>query len=114
MHIGLVIYGHLDMISGGYLYNRQLVNYWRKAGHRVTIFSLPWRSYWRHLGDNFAFRWLHNVLQTDLDVLIQDELNHPSLIGLNHLLRRRAPFPLVSLIHLLRSSEPHSALATHF
>ena len=107
MHIGLIIYGHLDIISGGYLYDKQLVTYLREQGHTVTIFSLPWRSYWRHLGDNFWRKWQQQVLTADLDVLIQDELNHPSLLRLNQVLQRKRPFPVIALIHLLRSTEPH-------
>ena len=34
MHIGLIIYGSLDTMSGGYLYDRKLVAYLRKS--RVT------------------------------------------------------------------------------
>ena len=107
MRIGLIIYGHLDIISGGYLYDKQLVAYLRTQGHEVTIFSLPWRNYWRHLGDNFWHKWQQQVLTADLDILIQDELNHPSLLRLNQLLQRRRPFPIIALIHLLRSTEPH-------
>ena len=108
MHIGLVIYGDLEVISGGYLYDRQLVSYWRANGHRVTIFSLPWRNYWRHFSDNFSRKWIQQLIHSDLDVLVQDELNHPSLVGLNYYLRRRVTYPIISIIHLLRSSEPHS------
>jgi glycosyltransferase involved in cell wall biosynthesis len=37
-----------------------------------------------------------------LDILIQDELNHPSLIFAN---RGRHPYPVISLVHHLRCSE---------
>ena len=114
MRIGLVIYGDLEVISGGYLYNKQLVNYWRANGHVVTIFSLPWRNYWGHFGDNFRLRWLNQLLTADIDVLVQDELNHPSLVGINVILRKRASYPIVSLLHLLRYTEPHSPLTTSF
>lgn len=114
MHIGLVIYGDLDVISGGYLYNKQLVNYWRENGHSVTIFSLPWRNYWHHFADNFDRKWQQQLLNAKLDVLIQDELNHPSLVGFNSSLRQQVDYPLVSLLHLLRCTEPHSAVTTPF
>ena len=99
MKIGLVIYSSLDTLSGGYLYDRKLVEYLRAQGDEVKIFSLPWRSYPAHLLDNFHFR-----LPPDLDLLIQDELNHPSLILAN---RRLHPYPVISLVHHLRSSEQH-------
>jgi glycosyltransferase involved in cell wall biosynthesis len=97
MHIGLVIYGSLDTLSGGYLYDRRLVEYLRGRGDTVGIISLPWRTYAAHLADNLVFR-----LPPGLDLVIEDELNHPSLIGAN---RRPHSYPVVSLVHHLRSSE---------
>jgi glycosyltransferase involved in cell wall biosynthesis len=112
MKMGLVIYGSLDTLSGGYLYDRKLVEYLRAQGDTVEIISLPWRNYAAHLMDNLRFR-LHtsSVIATfgkqspshdKFDILIQDELNHPSLIGAN---AGKHPYPVVSLVHHLRCSE---------
>ena len=98
MQIGLIIYGSLDTVSGGYLYDRRLVDYLRSQGDTVEIISLPWRNYAAHLVDNFRFR-----LPEGLDILIQDELNHPSLLLAN---RGGHPYPIISLVHHLRCSEP--------
>ena len=111
MRIGLLIYGSLDTLSGGYLYDRQLVQAWRAAGHSVEIVSLPWRNYTRHLGDNWWYGFYQQLRNLPVDVLIQDELNHPSLWWLNQRLRHQVDYPLVSLVHHLRSSEHHPALA---
>ncbi|MBN8581497.1 MAG: glycosyltransferase family 4 protein [Anaerolineae bacterium] len=97
MKIGLVIYGSLDTLSGGYMYDRMLVDYLRAQGDTVEIISLPWRNYAAHLTDNFTFK-----LPSGLDILIQDELNHPSLIRAN---RKPRPYPIISLVHHLRCSE---------
>jgi glycosyltransferase involved in cell wall biosynthesis len=97
LRVGFVIYGSLDTLSGGYLYDRKLVEYLREQGDTVEIISLPWRNYASHLTDNFTFK-----LPSNLDILIQDELNHPSLIGAN---RGKHPYPIISLVHHLRSSE---------
>ncbi|HJR81518.1 MAG TPA: glycosyltransferase family 4 protein [Anaerolineales bacterium] len=97
MRIGLVIYGSLDTLSGGYLYDRKLVEYLRERGDVVEIISIPWRNYAAHLTDNLHFR-----LPTNLDILIQDELNHPSLIAAN---APNHPYPIISLVHHLRCSE---------
>jgi glycosyltransferase involved in cell wall biosynthesis len=97
MKIGLVIYGSLNTLSGGYMYDRKLVEYLRAHGDTVEIISLPWRNYAAHLMDNFSFK-----LPRDFDILIQDELNHPSLIGANQGLH---PYPVISLVHHLRCSE---------
>lgn len=97
MKIGLVIYGSIDTLSGGYMYDRMLVEYLRAQGDTVEIISLPWQNYGAHLRDNFTFK-----LPANLDILIQDELNHPSLIGAN---RGEHPYPIISLVHHLRCSE---------
>jgi glycosyltransferase involved in cell wall biosynthesis len=111
MRIGLVIYGSLDTISGGYLYDRKLVQYLQSQGEQVEIAALPWRSYPRHLGDNLSPSWRRRLRDLRVDVLLQDELNHPSLAWLNADLRRRVSVPLVSIAHHLRASEEHPAWA---
>lgn len=108
MRIGLVIYGSLDTLSGGYLYDRQLVEYLRSCGDTVEIVSLPWRSYPRHLLDNFSPAWRRRLAGLDVDILLQDELNHPSLAWANRGIVN-APFPIVSVVHHLRASEDHPA-----
>jgi glycosyltransferase involved in cell wall biosynthesis len=97
MKIGFIIYGSLDTVSGGYFYDRKLVEYLRAQGDTVEIISLPWRNYVSHLSDNIHFR-----LPPDYDLIIQDELNHPSLIFAN---RAPHPYPIISLVHHLRCSE---------
>ncbi len=97
MKIGLVIYGSLDTVSGGYLYDRKLVEFLRAQGDTVEIISLPWRNYASHLTDNLRF-----ALPSGLDLLIQDELDHPSLIHAN---AGKHPYPVISLVHHLRCSE---------
>jgi len=97
MNLGLLIYGSLNTLSGGYMYDRKLVEYLRKQGDTVQIISLPWRNYPAHLTDNVFFR-----LMPGLDLLIEDELNHPSLLVAN---AGRHPYPVISLVHHLRSSE---------
>ena len=102
MRIGLVIYGSLDTVSGGYLYDRRLVAYLRRQGDTVEIISLPWRHYGRHLTDNLAAD-LPARLAGEYDVLLQDELCHPSLVWANGRFARRAP--VVAIVHHLRCSE---------
>ena len=103
MHVGLLIYGSLETISGGYLYDRKLVEHLRTQGDKVEIISLPWRNYPRHLLDNFSRSLLKKCLYLQVDVLIQDELNHPSLAWLNK--RLQVPIPILSLVHHLRCDE---------
>lgn len=103
MHVGLLIYGSLDTLSGGYLYDRKLVEHLRGAGDEVEIISLPWRNYARHLADNFNGKFRRRLQSAPFDVLLQDELNHPSLFYLNRRLRGR--YPLISVVHHLRCRE---------
>jgi glycosyltransferase involved in cell wall biosynthesis len=107
MHIGLLLYGSLDKLSGGYLYDRKLVAYLEARGDNVEIISLPRRNYVRHLSDNLSSSFRRRLLRLQADVLLQDELNHPSLFILNHYLRGSINYPIVTIIHLLRSAVGH-------
>jgi glycosyltransferase involved in cell wall biosynthesis len=109
MKVGLIIYGDLETLTGGYLYDRRLVAYLRAQGDQVEVISLGWRNYGRHLTDNLSRRLLRRLQAAAFDVLIQDELNHPSLFLLNPRLKRHVHYPIVTLVHLLRSSESHPA-----
>lgn len=106
MRIGLVIYGSLDTLSGGYLYDRKVVAYLRACGDDVQIYALPWRNYGRHLLDNASAAFARRLRDAAVDVWLQDELNHPSLLRANADLRA----PIVSVVHHLRVSETHPAL----
>lgn len=103
MRVGLVICGSLDTVSGGYLYDRQLVEHLEQQGDRVEVISLPWRSYARRLSDNRSPELLR-LLSGDFDVLLQDELCHPSLAWINGRLPNHRP-PIVAIVHHLRSCE---------
>jgi glycosyltransferase involved in cell wall biosynthesis len=104
MHVALVIYGSLEEVSGGFLYDRQLLEHLQQRGHRATIIALPWRSYARSLPDNWSRHLLRTFRNHAFDLILQDELVHPSFFQINRRLRRAARIPIVSLIHLLRSS----------
>lgn len=105
MNLGLVIYGNLDTLTGGFIYDRRLVDHLRCQGDHVRVFSLPWRNYPSHLWDNFSRTFFQSLVRADLDILIQDELNHPSLFLFNWALKKRIGCPVVSIVHHLRSSE---------
>ena len=105
MRLGLLIYGDLDTRSGGYLYDRQLVQALEAAGDQVAVISLPPRNYPRHLLDNFSTDLLTRLISANCDVLLQDELNHPSLFLINRRLKRMVSTPLVAIVHHLRSNE---------
>lgn len=105
MRIGLVIYGRLETLTGGYLYDRKLVDHLRACGDEVEVVSLPWRNYGRHLADNLSPSLTARLAEKRFDVLLQDELNHPSLVLTNRRLRRRGACAIVSVVHHLRADE---------
>ncbi len=113
MRVGLVIYGSLDTLSGGYLYDRKLMAYLLAQGDSAEIVSQSWSSYPRHLLHNLDGRLAQRLHSAEIDVLLQDELNHPSLFLLNRWLRPRVAYPIVSIVHHLRSSEHRPAWQNH-
>ena len=100
MHIGLVVYGGLDHPSGGFRYDRLLVEYLRNRGDTVEVISLPWGSYWPNVARGFS-RQLVDRLNRPFDVLLQDELCHPTLWRVNDRLTR--PNKTVALVHHIQS-----------
>jgi glycosyltransferase involved in cell wall biosynthesis len=108
MRIGLLIYGSLETVSGGYLYDRKLVEHLQSSGDQVQMISLPHRNYARHLTDNFSPSLQQTLQKFEGDFLLQDELNHPSLFWLNRRLKRKIQFPIISIVHHLRSQEWHT------
>lgn len=111
MRVGLVIYGPLSTMSGGFLYDRKIVEHLRGSGDEVEVISLSWDSYPRLLTHNFSRSLQRRVEGLGLDLLLQDELNHPSLFRLNRSLKG---IPKVSIVHHLRSRESHAGWAMPF
>lgn len=105
MKVGLVIYGPLDHRSGGYLYDAKIVQYLRMRGDRVRVYSLPESDYSQRFAHAFRFGFWRRLSTADLDVLLQDELNHPSLLIGNRWLRSRVAYPIVSIVHHLYADE---------
>ncbi len=104
MRVGLVIYGRIETETGGYLYDRSLLDHLISRGDRAEVIALPPRDhYLRALCDNASPAWMRRLYRGRFDVLLQDEWVHPSLVFLNR--RLRARFPIVTIVHLLRSSE---------
>ncbi|MCU1451260.1 MAG: uncharacterized protein JWP02_3430 [Acidimicrobiales bacterium] len=105
MRVVLVVSGSLDTSTGGYLYDRRLVGHLRSHGDTVEVVELARRGYARHLADNVSPSLWRRM--AGADVLLQDELSHPSLIAVNRRLRARADprCPIVAVVHLLRTSD---------
>lgn len=100
-----MVYGSLAQVSGGYLYDRKLVQHLQSQGDAVEVFALPARPYAACLLQNFDAQFRRWLQAARLDVLLQDELNHPSLVVLNDWLRQRVSYPLIAIVHHLRCQE---------
>jgi glycosyltransferase involved in cell wall biosynthesis len=115
VRICLIVYGGLDVLSGGTLYDRRLVDYLQSAGETVEVIALPpWGgrlAYARALVDADRARRaaLGAVHDARPDVLLIDELCHPSLFLAADRLRRAARYPLAAIVHHLRISEARPA-----
>lgn len=111
MNVGLVVYGSLDSRSGGYRYDRELVRRLRARGATVSLFTQPWRPYPLRLADNLDRGFVRRIRQANLDLLLEDELNHPSLLTMAF----EPNLPLrISIVHHLRISERHPRAARAF
>ncbi|UCF97347.1 MAG: glycosyltransferase family 4 protein [Spirochaetaceae bacterium] len=108
MRLLLVIYGSLEQISGGYLYDRKVVEYLRDRGVEVDTLQLPILPYL--LCPFHAFyaplRRLFRGPESGrgYDCIIIDELTHPSVFLLVSRRSRGGP-PLVVLLHHLKAQE---------
>ncbi len=114
MRVALILYGDLDFISGGFLYDRMLVEYLRRRGEEVEIVSLPWRSYAGGLLDNLSPALMRRLASLQADVIVQDELAHPSLLRFNRRLKQRGGPPAAAIVHHLRCSEARPAWQNRF
>ena len=110
MHIGLIIYGNPATLTGGYIYDRILVEHIRQRGHRVEIISLPHRSYASHLLENFSGRLIRETADRRFDLLLQDELCHPSLCLFNRRLREKSQYTMVAIVHQVLCRQPRNTM----
>jgi glycosyltransferase involved in cell wall biosynthesis len=101
----LIIYGSIDTLTGGYLYDRQLMKHFERNGHSMHLVSLPMRRYPMGLADNLTRRLREQLQRVKPNLVLQDELCHPSLIALNRGLKTDRSVPIVSIVHHLYCKE---------
>lgn len=109
MRVALVICGELSQATGGFLYDRLLLAELEHMGVKVEVISIPWRRYVRQLADNFDRVWRDRLRALEADIVLQDELCHPALVGLNRSALTGKSTPLIAIVHHLRSCERHAA-----
>ena len=106
MHIGLIIYGSLDTLTGGWIYDRLLVEHLQAQGHTMEVISLKQHHYVRNLADNFSRPLYRRLVNHHCQLLLEDALIHPSLVGLNHRIKRRRNCPVVAIVHQVLCRQP--------
>jgi glycosyltransferase involved in cell wall biosynthesis len=119
MRLLFIIYGSPQQISGGYLYDRKVIEYLRDQGVQVDYLELPLLPYLLcplHSLYGPLRRLFRGRSDAVYDCIIVDELTHPSVFLLAS---RRAPkrLPLVVLLHHLKAREqigPLLKLAARF
>src|SRR3954468_8324005 len=93
MRGGLVIYGSLDLVSGGFLYDRMVVDELRAAGVEVEVVALPWRRPAAALAENLR-PW---PALDGCAVILEDQLGRPAVFARTE----RRGRPIVALVHTL-------------
>jgi glycosyltransferase involved in cell wall biosynthesis len=104
-----VVDGGLDQLSGGYLYDRIVVDHLRTRGVDVHVLSLPTGPYGLRLVQGIPHAVEQRLLNSGFDLVVQDELSHPALLRATRRLANEAPvLRRVALVHHLRASEPRA------
>jgi glycosyltransferase involved in cell wall biosynthesis len=109
VRIGLVLYGSLGTQSGGFLYDRMMVEHLEQQGDHVEVVSLPWVPYSLGLGMNLSRSILPRLASVRPDLLLQDELAHPSLFFLNRRAKPLLDCPFIAIVHHLKCFEARPA-----
>ena len=104
MRIAWVIYGSLELVSGGFLYDRKVVECLRAAGAEVDVVELPWPGLAGQLALNLR-RLAWPRPPESYHAIVEDQLAHPSLIAHNLRLRARGA-KVIALVHNLTVMQP--------
>jgi glycosyltransferase involved in cell wall biosynthesis len=93
------------MTTGGYIYDRKLVDYLRSAGWQIIVVKLPGRNYMSRLKNNLQMSLYRHLESLHIDLLLEDELDHAALYRLNRRLKTSTNILIVSIVHHLRCCE---------
>jgi glycosyltransferase involved in cell wall biosynthesis len=97
VRIAWVIYGELEQQTGGYVYDRLVIDGLRQRGHELLLYSLSAEN----SGHNARVGW--QLLRGRADVVVADELCHrqiPKLFAALALYPRSAPARVLLVHHL--------------
>jgi glycosyltransferase involved in cell wall biosynthesis len=107
MRLLFIIYGSLEQISGGYLYDRKVIEYLEEQGTEVDCLQLPVLPYLLCPLHSFYAplrRLFQDRRSSGYSCIIIDELTHPSVFFTVSRRNRSGP-PVVVLLHHLKIQE---------
>jgi glycosyltransferase involved in cell wall biosynthesis len=113
LKIAFIIYGDLDSITGGYIYDKYLVEYLKRSNHDIDVISFPDTWYVQSVGHNFQKKFYNTLAAQQYDIILQDELCHSSLFLLNKSIRNQLKCPIVTIVHALKTGL-HRNIVTKF
>ncbi len=116
MRVGWLVPASINDRTGGNLFDLRVVSSLERAGHGVCLLPTKldsWsvgfaRSLFRGTGFEGEASLDHEL--AGLDLLLEDELCHPVLFRSPKPLVDGRRLPIISVVHHLRSSEPHTPL----
>ena len=91
MRVGFVVREPLRDQSGGYLYDRKVVEHLQDSGNAVSIYTVP---------PDIA-----KIVGDGLELLIEDELCHDDLLEFNLHLKEASSIPVIAVVHHLKYLE---------
>jgi glycosyltransferase involved in cell wall biosynthesis len=106
MKIAKLIMGDINRLTGGYLYDRKLVEYLTGKGVEVDVIGIrddvPY-PYILHLFSKLSLilRFFRRSRSYDYDFVLEDEMAHPALFLFNFWLRYVKRSKIVVIVHLL-------------
>lgn len=100
MQVGFLITGDLSRQTGGYIYDRHLIEFLRRQGCHVDVISVGNIWLGRSLLSPF-WLWATGVHRR-YDVLIEDELAHPALWLFNRCVHAAGSTHVIAIVHALR------------
>jgi len=103
LNVVFIVYGQLDRRSGGFLYDDHLRRRLEYRGHHVAVVSQKQGRLFGLLRQN-GRRFRDRITEESPDLILADELNHPSLFMAFRRLNRSG-FVTAAVVHHLRYLE---------
>jgi glycosyltransferase involved in cell wall biosynthesis len=101
MRVAKIIIGDINRLTGGYLYEKKLVEYLRGKGIQADVVSIPNIPYMLQFFSNL---WLpFYFLGKRYDVIIEDEMTHPAVWLFNFWAKYVKKAKVVAIVHMFRS-----------